>query len=67
MSYVERIIIGAVLILSAYNLYTGAEERHQFHSAISQRNPPNMQSPSWSANVSAAPTASNPTVSSQWS
>lgn len=34
MSYVERIIIGAVLILSAYTLYNGAQERHQFHSAI---------------------------------
>lgn len=44
MSYVERFIIGAVLILSAYTLYTGAQERHQFHSAIAQRTPPPMQS-----------------------
>lgn len=57
MSYVERFLIGVVLILSAYTLYTGAQERHQFHSAIAQRTPPLMQSHSYSENVSAAPTA----------
>lgn len=40
MSYVERIIIGAVLLLSAYTLYTGAQERHQFHLAVKQRTTP---------------------------
>jgi hypothetical protein len=37
MSYVERIIIGAILLISAYSLYNGSEERHQFHQAINLR------------------------------
>jgi hypothetical protein len=66
MSYVERLIIGVILVISAYTLLTGAEERHNFHLAFSQRNPPKMKFLSWSGDAWAASAASRPTDRSQW-
>ncbi len=36
MSYLERIIIGAIIVISAFELYNNSEERHQFHEAVRQ-------------------------------
>jgi hypothetical protein len=37
MSYVERIFIGLILLISAYSFYNNSQERHQFHQAVALR------------------------------